>query len=48
MIIMRNLFLLISKMFVTKEIDIKTTKPFDVIDLTDKVIAFLKKCKAKD
>jgi len=48
MIIMRDLFLLISKMFVTKEIEIHTKRPFDIIDLTDQIKSFLKKCKAKD
>lgn len=35
-------------MFVTEEIEIHTKKSFDIIDLTDKMVAFLENCKAKD
>ena len=35
-------------MFITKEIEIQTSKPFDIIDLTQQVKDFLKECKALD
>lgn len=35
-------------MFITKEIEIQTSKPFDIIDLTQQIRDFLKDCDAKD